>query len=106
MAPAAGGAPLAIQPNAGLPSRIGERLIYLSSPAYMAEYAGRMVDAGARLVGGCCGTTPPPNRGARPRRGRGPRPAPAAAAHAAAAEARGAGVPRHRRARPAARPHR
>jgi homocysteine S-methyltransferase len=49
---------LAIQPNAGLPSRLGERLIYLSSPAYMAEYAGRMLDAGARLVGGCCGTSP------------------------------------------------
>jgi len=59
MVPEAGGLPLAIQPNAGLPSRIGERLIYLSSPAYMAEYAGRMVEAGARLVGGCCGTTPP-----------------------------------------------
>ncbi len=58
MAPAAGGLALSIQPNAGLPSRIGERLIYLSSPAYMAEYAGRMVDAGARIVGGCCGTTP------------------------------------------------
>jgi homocysteine S-methyltransferase len=58
MMPEAGGLPLAIQPNAGLPSRIGERLIYLSSPAYMAEYAGRMVEAGARLVGGCCGTTP------------------------------------------------
>jgi homocysteine S-methyltransferase len=41
-----------------LPSRLGERLIYLSSPAYMAEYAERMLDAGARLVGGCCGTTP------------------------------------------------
>src|SRR5207244_4007976 len=48
MVPAAGGLPLAIQPNAGLPSRVGERLIYLSSPAYMAEYATRMVDAGAR----------------------------------------------------------
>src|SRR5436309_302084 len=58
MQPEAGGLPLAIQPNAGLPSRIGERLIYLSSPAYMAEYADRMIDAGARLVGGCCGTTP------------------------------------------------
>jgi len=54
----AGRVPLCIQPNAGLPSRIGERLIYLSSPAYMADYAQRMVDAGARLVGGCCGTTP------------------------------------------------
>src|SRR2546426_11049940 len=58
MLPAAGGLPLVIQPNAGLPSRIGERLIYLSSPAYMADYAGRMVEAGARIVGGCCGTTP------------------------------------------------
>src|SRR6058998_1591362 len=58
MVPEAGGLPLAIQPNAGLPSRIGERLIYLSSPAYMADYATRMVDAGARIVGGCCGTTP------------------------------------------------
>ena len=54
----AGGLPLSIQPNAGLPSRIGERLIYLSSPTYMADYAERMVGAGARLVGGCCGTTP------------------------------------------------
>jgi methionine synthase / methylenetetrahydrofolate reductase (NADH) len=54
----AGSLPLCIQPNAGLPSRIGERLIYLSSPTYMAEYAERMVAAGARLIGGCCGTTP------------------------------------------------
>ncbi len=58
MLPEAGGLPISIQPNAGLPSRVGERLIYLSSPAYMAEYAGKMLDAGARIVGGCCGTTP------------------------------------------------
>jgi methionine synthase / methylenetetrahydrofolate reductase(NADPH) len=58
MLPEAGSLPLSIQPNAGLPARIGERLMYLSSPAYMAEYAGRMVAAGARMVGGCCGTTP------------------------------------------------
>jgi len=58
MRPAAAGRPIAIQPNAGLPSRVGERLIYLSSPAYMADYAARMLAAGARLVGGCCGTTP------------------------------------------------
>src|SRR5213596_3419467 len=57
MLPEAGGLPVSIQPNAGLPSRIGERLIYVSSPAYMAEYAARMIGAGARLVGGCCGTT-------------------------------------------------
>src|SRR5438093_1104488 len=58
MAPEAGGVPLAIQPNAGLPHRIGERLMYLSSPGYMADYAGRLIDAGARIIGGCCGTTP------------------------------------------------
>ena len=58
MLPEAGGLPVVIQPNAGLPSRVGERLIYLSSPTYMADYAARMVTAGARMVGGCCGTTP------------------------------------------------
>src|SRR5262245_58799246 len=58
MLPEAGGLPVVIQPNAGLPSRVGERLIYLSSPADMADYAARMVAAGARMVGGCCGTTP------------------------------------------------
>src|SRR5262245_11649562 len=58
MLPEAGSLPVVIQPNAGLPSRVGERLIYLSSPAYMADYAARMVSAGARMVGGCCGTTP------------------------------------------------
>ena len=58
MLPEAGDLPVVIQPNAGLPSRMGERLIYLSSPAYMADYAARMVSAGARMVGGCCGTTP------------------------------------------------
>jgi methionine synthase / methylenetetrahydrofolate reductase(NADPH) len=56
MLPEAGGLPVAIQPNAGLPSRVGERLIYVSSPAYMAEYAARMIASGARMVGGCCGT--------------------------------------------------
>jgi methionine synthase I (cobalamin-dependent)/5,10-methylenetetrahydrofolate reductase len=58
MLPEAGGLPVAIQPNAGLPSRLGERLIYLSSPSYMADYAARMIAAGVRMVGGCCGTTP------------------------------------------------
>jgi methionine synthase I (cobalamin-dependent)/5,10-methylenetetrahydrofolate reductase len=57
MLPETAGLPVVIQPNAGLPSRVGERLIYISSPAYMAEYAARMIGAGARLVGGCCGTT-------------------------------------------------
>jgi methionine synthase / methylenetetrahydrofolate reductase(NADPH) len=50
--------PLAAQPNAGLPREIGDRKIYMASPEYMASYARRMVEAGARFVGGCCGTTP------------------------------------------------
>jgi len=37
---------------------VGDRKIYMASPEYMAEYARRMVEAGARFVGGCCGTTP------------------------------------------------
>jgi homocysteine S-methyltransferase len=50
--------PLAAQPNAGLPREVGDRKIYMASPEYMASYARRMVEAGARFVGGCCGTTP------------------------------------------------
>jgi methionine synthase I (cobalamin-dependent)/5,10-methylenetetrahydrofolate reductase len=50
--------PLSAQPNAGLPKDVGDRKIYLASPEYMASYARRLVEAGARLVGGCCGTTP------------------------------------------------
>lgn len=50
--------PLSAQPNAGLPRAVGDRKIYLSSPDYMASYAQRMIAAGVRFVGGCCGTTP------------------------------------------------
>jgi homocysteine S-methyltransferase len=49
--------PLVAQPNAGLPRLVGDRKIYLSSPDYMAKYAQRLIHAGARFVGGCCGTT-------------------------------------------------
>jgi homocysteine S-methyltransferase len=50
--------PLAAQPNAGVPREVGDRRIYLASPEYMARYARRFIEAGARFVGGCCGTTP------------------------------------------------
>jgi homocysteine S-methyltransferase len=50
--------PLVAQPNAGFPGRVGGRIFYLSTPQYLADYARRFVAAGARLVGGCCGTTP------------------------------------------------
>ncbi len=50
--------PLSAAPNAGLPRAIGDRKIYVTEPDYMAQYARRAIDAGARVVGGCCGTTP------------------------------------------------
>ena len=50
--------PISAQPNAGLPREVGDRMIYMASPEYMASYSRRMVEAGARFVGGCCGTTP------------------------------------------------
>jgi homocysteine S-methyltransferase len=49
---------LAAQPNAGRPRDVDGRNLYLCSPEYMAMYARRFITAGARLVGGCCGTTP------------------------------------------------
>jgi methionine synthase / methylenetetrahydrofolate reductase (NADH) len=52
------GTVLSAQPNAGLPRAVGDRRIYLASPDYMAQYARRLIGAGARLIGGCCGTTP------------------------------------------------
>ena len=49
---------ISAQPNAGLPRYYGGRFIYLSSPDYFAEFARLFVKSGARIVGGCCGTTP------------------------------------------------
>ena len=50
--------PMSAMPNAGLPMRVEGRNMYLSSPEYMAQYARRMLWAGVKIVGGCCGTTP------------------------------------------------
>jgi homocysteine S-methyltransferase len=50
--------PMSAMPNAGHPTQVEGRNIYLSSPEYMAQYARRMLWAGVRIVGGCCGTTP------------------------------------------------
>lgn len=46
------------QPNAGLPTRIGNRFIYMATPDYFADYARRFAESGVHLIGGCCGTTP------------------------------------------------
>ncbi len=50
--------PLSAQPNAGLPRDVQGRQFYMGSPEYMAEFSRRFVQAGAKFVGGCCGTTP------------------------------------------------
>ena len=50
--------PLSAMPNAGLPAKVEGRNIYLCSPEYMAQYARRYLQAGVRVIGGCCGTTP------------------------------------------------
>jgi len=50
--------PVSAQPNAGHPRAVGDRKIYMASPEYMANYGRRLIEAGARFVGGCCGTTP------------------------------------------------
>ncbi len=50
--------PIAIQPNAGFPKQMEERTFYLSSPDYFARYGKLLVESGAGIIGGCCGTTP------------------------------------------------
>jgi methionine synthase I (cobalamin-dependent) len=52
------GLPVLASPNAGLPRRVDERMVYVSTPEYFGVYARRMIRMGVRLVGGCCGTTP------------------------------------------------
>ncbi|MCB9830942.1 MAG: bifunctional homocysteine S-methyltransferase/methylenetetrahydrofolate reductase [Planctomycetes bacterium] len=52
------GLPVSAQPNAGIPRRLDERMIYMSTPEYFGVFARRFFKAGVRLVGGCCGTSP------------------------------------------------
>ena len=64
---AADGTPVSAMPNAGLPQYVEGRFVYLANPEYFAEFAARAVALGARLVGGCCGTTPAHTRAMRER---------------------------------------
>jgi homocysteine S-methyltransferase len=51
--------PLAAMPNIGLASMSGSRIVYPhSTPEYFAEFAAQARSLGAKLIGGCCGTTP------------------------------------------------
>jgi homocysteine S-methyltransferase len=58
MGPPSEGVARSIMPNAGLPQRVEGQFVYAASPAYFGEAAERFLGAGARLIGGCCGTTP------------------------------------------------
>jgi methionine synthase I (cobalamin-dependent)/5,10-methylenetetrahydrofolate reductase len=58
MAAVARSAKLAAMPNAGSPAYVDGRYVYLCTPEYMATWARRFLEAGASVVGGCCGTTP------------------------------------------------
>lgn len=51
-------AAFSIMPNAGFPARIDGRFSYPAGPGYFARYVAPFLDNGARLIGGCCGTTP------------------------------------------------
>lgn len=52
------GLPLSVYPNAGIPDYVDGKYLYSAGPEYFAETALRFADRGARLIGGCCGTTP------------------------------------------------
>ena len=49
---------LVAKANCGIPTWQDGKIVYDGTPELMADYAGLVVDAGARIVGGCCGTTP------------------------------------------------
>jgi len=53
-----GGPARSIMPNAGLPQRLEGRFVYAAEPAYFGGIVPRLLDSGARIIGGCCGTTP------------------------------------------------
>jgi 5,10-methylenetetrahydrofolate reductase len=47
-----------VMPNAGWPEQAGGRIKYPANPEYFGEYALSFWEAGASVIGGCCGTTP------------------------------------------------
>jgi len=55
---AAGDVPVWVKPNAGVPKIVGAEVVYEAGPEMLAEHVARYVGQGARIVGGCCGSTP------------------------------------------------
>ena len=58
MRQAAPQARFSVMPNAGWPEQVGGRVMYPANPEYFGEYALAFCEAGATIIGGCCGTTP------------------------------------------------
>jgi len=58
MREAAPDARLWVKPNAGWPEQVGGRIMYPAEADYFGEYALSFCQAGASIIGGCCGTTP------------------------------------------------
>jgi homocysteine S-methyltransferase len=56
---------LSAMPNAGLPYRAGDRMVYPSAPHYFAQHTAAFLAAGVMVIGGCCGTTPAHTRAMR-----------------------------------------
>ena len=50
--------PLSVFPNAGIPDYVDGQVVYSATPEYFGLSARKFADAGAKLIGGCCGTTP------------------------------------------------
>jgi len=93
IAPLAAETPIIARPNAGGPTEVGGRFLYPATPEYVGEITRALLDEGAAIVGGCCGTGPAHTRAiADAVRDRGPRarvelPAPSVAADPSAATA-------------------
>ncbi len=58
MKPIAGDVPILVHANAGLPQNIGGKDVFPDTPADMAALVPEIIEAGAQIIGGCCGTTP------------------------------------------------
>jgi methionine synthase I (cobalamin-dependent) len=50
--------PLWVKPNAGVPKIVGDTVVYEADPEMLARHVTGYVERGARIVGGCCGSTP------------------------------------------------
>jgi len=59
--------PIVAQPNAGTPKLVGDKTVFEMGPAAFAEGVAKCIEAGAQIVGGCCGTTPEHIRAVRRR---------------------------------------